>query len=102
MAKAQDKAKNGKVVSNGKTNIDCEIIKAISEIREKKKRPCEDTMITHSEKKGLAVEHRGVTSALIRMEEARVIENRTKNGEDSYFVRNSDENEEAAEVKFIN
>ena len=43
------------------------------------------------EKKSIGVQRKGVTSALKRLEEAKLIENGAKNGEDSYFVLDSGE-----------
>lgn len=88
-------------VNNDKIGIGVEIMKAINEIREKKKRPCEDTIMAFFEKKSIGVQRESVASALTRLEEAKLIENRMKNGDDSYFVLDSRKIEEEAEIRFI-
>ena len=76
-------------VSNENVDIGIEVMKAINEIREEKKRPCEDTIMALFEKKSIGVQRKCVTSALKQLEEAMQIENRAKNGEDVYFVLGS-------------
>ena len=88
-------------VSNENMDIGIEIMKAINEIREKKKRPCEDTIMALFEKKSIGVQREGVTSALKRLEEAKLIENRAKNGEDSYFVLDSGKIDNGTKLRLI-
>ena len=61
--------------SSDRVDIGFEIMKAINEIREKKKRTCEDTIMVLFEKKNIGVQHKGVASALMRLEEAKLLEN---------------------------
>ena len=72
-------------VSNENMDIGIEIMKAINEIREKKKRPCEDTIMALFEKKSIGVQR----------------ENRAKNGEDSYFVLDSGQIDNGTKLRLI-
>ena len=91
-------------VSNENMDVGIEMMKAINainEIREKKKRPCEDTIMALLEKESIGVQRKGVTSALKRLEEAKLIENRAKNGEDSYFVLDSGKIDNGTNLRLI-
>ena len=88
-------------VRNENMDIGIEIMKAINEIREKKKRLCDDTIMALLEKKSIRVQRKGVTSALKRLEEAKLIENRAKNGEDSYFVLDSRKIDNGTNLRLI-
>ena len=53
------------------------------------------------EKKSIGVQRKGVTSALKRLEEAKEIENRAKNGEGSYFVLDSGKIDNGTNLRLI-
>ena len=88
-------------IRNENMDIGIEIMKAIIEIKEKKKRPREDTIMALLEKKSIGAQRKGVTSALKRLEEAKLIENRAKNGEDSYFVLDSGKIDNGTNLRLI-
>eukprot|EP00112_Aurelia_sp_Birch-Aquarium-sp1_P017642 Seg411.3 transcript_id=Seg411.3/GoldUCD/mRNA.D3Y31 product="hypothetical protein" protein_id=Seg411.3/GoldUCD/D3Y31 len=71
--------------------MDSEIIKAIPQIRKKGKRPWLEKISLQIQKEGISCEHSEIEHAIQRLEQNGKIEDRGKDGNTSYFLRDSKE-----------